>query len=80
MVAAERLTLIGEFIGRRLDAGGRLTDVTSAHPALSGVETIRLSGAPEASNRMSVVAGVRWNVAQQWLLSAHVIRPLRPPG
>lgn len=79
-VAFSRLTLIGEFIGRRLDAGGRLTDLTSPHPTLSGVETIRLSGAPEPTTRVSVVGGFRWNVAESWLLSAHVIRPVTSAG
>lgn len=80
VAVSSRLTLIGEFVGRRLETGGRLTYLRSPHPSLSGVETIRLSGTPDATTRAAVATGLRWNVAQRWLLNAHVVRPLTSAG
>jgi hypothetical protein len=74
------LTLITEFIGRRLASGGRLIDVVEPHPALIGVETIRLSGTPQATSRMHMVGGLRWNMATKWLLSMNVLKPLTTAG
>ena len=51
VAATARITLIGEYIGRRLSEGGRLTEVVDPHPTLAGVETIRLSAAHEPTTR-----------------------------
>jgi hypothetical protein len=80
IVANPRLTFIGELIGRRLDSGGHLTEVIAPHPDLAGVETIRLSATQQATTRASVVAGIRWNVAPRWLVSASVLRPMTTAG
>jgi len=80
LVANPRLTVIAEVIGRRLEAGGHLTEVIAPHPDLAGVETIRLSATQQATNRASIVAGIRWNVAARWLLSASVLRPMTSAG
>lgn len=80
VVANPRLTLIGEVIGRRLNAGGHLTDVVAPHPDLAGVETIRLSATEQPTTRASVVVGLRWNVAARWLVSASVLRPMTSAG
>jgi hypothetical protein len=80
VAANDRLTLITEFIGRRLSSGGRLTDVVERHPSLVGVETIRLSGTPQATTRMQMGAGLRWNVAAKCLLSMSILRPLTTAG
>jgi hypothetical protein len=75
-----RITLIGEYIGRRLSEGGRLTEVVEQHPTLAGVETIRLSATQEPSTRGLVAAGVRWNVGAKWLLSVSVMRAVTTAG
>lgn len=80
LVGTPRLTIIGEIVGRRLNSGGRLTDVTEPHPTLVGVETIRLSATTQPTNRALFVAGFRWNVATRWLLSANVLRPMTSAG
>ena len=80
VAANPRLTLVGELLGRRLESGGRLVETVAPHPALVGVETIRLTGVPEATHRATVVGGVKWNVAQTWLLSATVQRPVTEAG
>ena len=40
-VAAPRVTLVGELLGRRLRAVGRLVETTLPHPRLAGVDTIQ---------------------------------------
>jgi hypothetical protein len=80
VAANSRLTFITEFLGRRLASGGQLVEVVEPHPSLVGVETIRLSGTTQATNRLQMVAGLRWNVATRWLLSMNVLRPLTTAG
>ena len=80
IVAVPRLTVIGELIGRRLDSFGRLTETVTPHPRLAGVDTIRLTGVPQATVRGVAVAGVKWNVAGTLLLSANVLKPLTSAG
>jgi hypothetical protein len=75
-----RITLIGEYIGRRLSEGGRLTEVVEPHPTLAGVETIRLSATLEPTTRGLVATGVRWNVGAKWLISASVMRAVTTAG
>lgn len=80
VAAGSRITLIGEVIGRRLDAGGRLDETVVPHPTLSGIETIRLTGVPGATQRALAVGSVKWNVAGTWLVTASVLKSLTSAG
>jgi hypothetical protein len=80
VVAHDRVTLFTEFLGRRLTSGGRLVEVVEPHPSLVRVETIRLNGTQQATTRMQMAAGLRWNVASTYLLSINVLRPLTSAG
>ena len=80
VVAAARMTLVGEVIGRRLAAGGRLIDVIDPHPGLIGVDTIRLSSTAQPTSRVLLVSGLRWNLAARSLLSVSILRPLTSAG
>ncbi|HUE89851.1 MAG TPA: transporter [Vicinamibacterales bacterium] len=80
VVATPRLTLIGEVYGRRLEGFGRLIETTEPHPRLLDVDTIRLTGVAETTNRLVAVAGFKWNVASSWLVSVNVARPLTRVG
>ena len=80
VVAVPRLTLVGELSGLRLGGIGRLTETTQPHPTLTGVDTIRLSGLEQTTTRLLAVAGVKWNIANTWLLTANVRRPLTTVG
>jgi hypothetical protein len=80
VVAVPRLTLIGEVVGTRLSSFGRLTETTEPHPRLVGVDTIRLTGVLQATNRALAVGGIKWNVAGSWILSGHVVRALTTAG
>jgi len=78
--ATSRLTLVGEFLGRRLNQGGRLTDVTQPHPSLVGVRTVRLSATNQPTTRSMVSIGFRWNVAGSGLISGNVLKPISTAG
>jgi hypothetical protein len=80
VVAVPRLTLVGEFYGRRLADFGQLTQTTVPHPRLAGVDTIRLTGVPQTTDRLVVVGGVKWNVDGGWIVSANVLRPVTQSG
>jgi hypothetical protein len=79
-VATPRVTVIGEVIGRRLKGLGALTETTLPHPRLTGVDTIRLVGSGENTDRVMAAAGLKWNVASTWLLTASVLRSLTDVG
>jgi hypothetical protein len=74
------VTVIAEMLGRRLESGGRIIETVAAHPRLVGVETIRLTGVPEATYRALAVGSVKWNLADTWLVSASVLRSLTSTG
>jgi outer membrane putative beta-barrel porin/alpha-amylase len=80
IVAAPRVTVIGEILGRRLEGLGRLIDTTQPNPRLVGVDTIRLTGSGENTERFVLVTGVKWNVASTWLMTASVLRSLTSVG
>jgi len=78
--ATSRFTLVGGLYGRRIDGLGRLTSTTVPHPRLIGVDTIRLIGLEEATDRIVAVGGFKWNVSGTWLVTANVMRPLTDVG
>jgi hypothetical protein len=80
VIPSPRLTLVGEVSGARLTGVGRLGQITQAHPTLVGVDTIRLTSVDAAITRVYAVAGFKWNVADTWLLTANVRRPLTDSG
>ena len=80
VAASSRVTFVGEMLGRRLESGGRITQTVAPHPKLVGVETIRLTGVPEATYRALAVGSIKWNVAATWLVSASVTRPMTSTG
>ncbi len=80
VVAVPRVTIVGELSGLRLGGLGRLAETTQPHPGLVGVDTIRLTGVEETTNRILAVAGVKWNIADTWLVTANVRRPLTDVG
>lgn len=80
LAASQRLTLIGEILGRRIDDVGRLALERSAHPSIAGVETLRLVREGANLHAVSAVAGAKWNVARTWVLSGQISWPVRAPG
>jgi hypothetical protein len=78
--ATPRLTLVGELSVRRFSSLGRLASSTALHPTLTNVETVRLGTTDEATTRMIMLAGLKWNVASTWLLNVNVTHPLTDAG
>jgi hypothetical protein len=75
-----RLTILGELIGRRFDAPSRITELALPHPTLAGVQTIRLVPDGVGLNTAVVVAGLKVNLGSTWLLGAHVMLPATDSG
>jgi hypothetical protein len=75
-----RVTIVGELVGRRLTAAGKLSESTAPHPSLIGVETIRLTAVERATDRVVAIAGMKVNVAASWLIAANVSRFLTDAG
>jgi hypothetical protein len=79
-VPSGRVTIGVEVLGRRLASGGQLIDSVEANPHLIGVDTIRLLGTADPTSRVALVTGIRWNVADRWLLNASVLRSVTTVG
>jgi hypothetical protein len=80
VVGSPRLTLVAEMLGRRLSSIGRLTDTIEPNPRLIGVDVVRLTAVPQATDRIVAVAGLKYNMGATWLLSASVERPITTAG
>jgi hypothetical protein len=80
VVPVSSLTIVGELSGLRISGLGHLAETTQPHPRLVGVDTIRLTAVGESTDRIVAVAGVKWNVANTWLVTANVRRPLTDVG
>lgn len=80
IAATPRVTIAGEMLGRWIDGPGHVVEVTTPHPTLVGVQTIRLT--PDASplNIVTLVPGVKWNLTDTWVLAANVTVPLTTAG
>jgi hypothetical protein len=73
-LTAGRLHVSTEVSELRLGDLGRLAGTTQPHPSLAAVDTIRLTGVEQTTDRVLAVAGVRWNVTGAWLVTANVPR------
>jgi hypothetical protein len=80
VAAAPRFTVVGELFGRRVEGLGRLQSTTAPHPRLIGVDTVRLTGVEETTDRIVLVGGFKWNVSGTWLINANVMRPVTDVG
>ncbi len=78
--ATRRVTVSGETIIRRVKELGEIADVSSRHPLLAGVDTIRLLPVGDNAVTAVVLPGVRWNLGDTYLLNAHVIVPISDRG
>jgi hypothetical protein len=80
VAASPRLTLAGELLGRWIDGPGNVVDITTPHPTLAGVQTIRLMPDASALNMVTLVPGFKWNVSDTWVLAVNVTIPLTTAG
>jgi hypothetical protein len=80
VAASSHVTVSGEIIGRLIEGAGHIVPVSTAHPTLAGVETIRLVPDGSNLNLVTVVPGVKWNLSDTWVLAANVSVPLTGGG
>jgi hypothetical protein len=80
VTAAERFTLVGEFLGRWIEGLGRIGQAMAPHPTSVGVNTIRLLPLTTGTMSAMAVAGFKWNVGDRWLVNANVLLPVTDRG
>lgn len=80
LAASERVSVVGELLGRWIDSPGHIVQVSAPHPGLSGVETIRLTPDASSLHLVTLVPGVKWNLTETWVLAANVSIPLTSGG
>ncbi len=78
--ATPRLTVTVEALGRFVDTAGSIDTVTLPHPTLAGVETLRLSAGSSRLQTLTIAPGLKWNIADTWVLVASVGVPLNKGG
>jgi len=75
-----QVTLSLDTFLRRVKKLGEIDDIVASHPLVSGVETIRLGSVGGNVTTATLVTGVRWNVAQTWLINASIAVPTTERG
>lgn len=80
--AGDRLTINGEFLGRTLNNGGRLSyqQIPMGGNPFGITNASIASVDPRGLHRMSVSAGLKWNFAGTALLTASVLVPANDQG
>jgi len=80
LAASSRVTVSGELIGRLVEGAGHIVPVSTLHPTLAGVETIRLVPDGTNLNLVTFVPGVKWNLSDTFVLAANVAVPVTTGG
>ncbi|BCS33739.1 hypothetical protein TBR22_A29660 [Luteitalea sp. TBR-22] len=80
IAATRTLTIVGELLGRRLDAPGRIVLAAAPHPSIAGVDTLRLVPEGETSHTLQAALGAKWNLTGTWLIGAHAFVPVAGNG
>ncbi len=80
VAAGPRLTVDGEFLGRRLLDLNHMMQVIEPHPTIAGVDTLRLLPVGGVTATTLVAGGVKWNLAEAWLLNANLMVPIGSGG
>ena len=75
-----QVTLSLETFVRRVKELGEIDDIVASHPLVPDVDTIRLGSVGGNVTTATLVTGVRWNVAQTWLINANIAVPTTERG
>jgi hypothetical protein len=80
--ANDRLTVNGEFLGRTINDGGRLTyrELPMAGNPFGITNATVASVDPRGLHRTAVAAGMKWNFAGTALLTASILLPMNDQG
>jgi hypothetical protein len=71
--AAQRVTIVGEVIGRYLTELSRVQAVYQSSPLVTNVEYMRWLGSDAGIQTTFLVTGAKWNLARSWLLNTSVL-------
>ena len=74
------ITVSVEGLIRRVAGPGGIQEVAEPHPLFAGVDTTRLLPAYDGTTTATLVAGVRWNVSNTWLVNVYTLVPLTDAG
>ena len=80
LALSARVTLSGELVGRRIDGVGAISQQSTPHPTIVGVDTLRLVTSGDTTNTNSFITGVKWNVVKSWLVNGSVAVPVSGSG
>lgn len=80
VAATPQVTLVGEVFARRIAGLQRITELTTPHPRISGVDTLRLVPSGGDQTSAFAVTGFKWNVGGTWLLHGNVMFPMTESG
>jgi hypothetical protein len=67
--ASDRVTVVGELMGRRLSELSLVSDVYQPHSLTPGVETMRWLSSERGVHTMFLVGGAKWNLTRSWLVN-----------
>ena len=70
-----RITATLEFLRRDVSGIGEFILVSAPHPAVSGVDTYRLTTSTEAGTLVTMIPGIKWNISETLVLGAHLAWP-----
>jgi hypothetical protein len=80
VAASPRVTIVGELLGRWVDSPGDIVPLAGPHPAIAGVQTIRLVPGTASLRTVLLVPGFRWNLTDTWVMAGSVTVPLTHAG
>ena len=80
VAASPRVTIVGELLGRWVDSPGDIVPLAAPHPAIAGVQTIRLVPGTASLRTVLLVPGFRWNLTDTWVMAGSVTVPLTHAG
>ena len=78
--ASQRLTIVGELLGRRIAHLGVIAEGRAPHPTIAGVDTMRLIATGDEKSTAALLAGVKWNAFGAALVNANVSWSLTDRG
>jgi hypothetical protein len=80
IAAHPRVTLSGEVLARRVSELHDFALTTAPHPAIAGVDTLRLDAGSSGAMLSNAVVGVKVNVTRTIVVGSHVTWPLAKRG
>ncbi len=80
IAATPRVTVVGEFLARRVSGLRQVIATAEPHPRVGGVMTTRLAPVGPEQTATFVAGGFKWNLGGAWLLHGNVLLPLNEAG